>query len=165
MLGNLGYAEMSVGDLTAARGHLVESLGIARELDDTYGVVYETFNLGMAEYLGGSPDAAGALFTESFDLARRVRMDIGTSYALLGLAMACSGTDPARSARLHGAADASLAALEETRDSLEARLCDADRALLRAAMGREAFEAGYAAGRAMTPGEVLETALAPAVRR
>ncbi len=159
MLGNLGYAEMSLGDLQAARGHLVESLAIARELGDTYGVVYETLNLGLAEYLSGAPDAAGALFAESFDLARRLRMEAGTSYALLGLAMAGGDADPARSARLHGAADAALAALGETVDSLEARLRDAHRERLRAAFGHEAFAAGYAAGRALTPEEVTALAL------
>ena len=51
MLGNLGYAELSMGDLDSARSHLVESLDIARALNDHYGVVYETFNLGLAEYL------------------------------------------------------------------------------------------------------------------
>ena len=154
MLGNLGYAELSLGDLERARGHLHESLDIARELDDSYGVVYETFNLGLAEYLNGSPGAAAALFAESFDQARRVRMNAGTAYALMGLAMAGSGPDPVRSARLHGAADEALAALGETVDSLEARLRDADRQRLRAAMGGAAFDAQFAAGRAMTFEEI-----------
>jgi predicted ATPase/class 3 adenylate cyclase len=154
MLGNLGYAELSLGDLERARGHLRESLDIARELDDSYGVVYETFNLGLAEYLNGSSGAAAALFAESFDLARRVRMNAGTAYALMGLAMAGSGPDPVRSARLHGAADEALAALGETVDSLEARLRDADRQRLRAAMGGAAFDAEHGAGRAMTFEEI-----------
>jgi tetratricopeptide (TPR) repeat protein len=159
MLGNLGYAELSLGDLTGARGHLHESLDIARELDDSYGVVYETFNLGLAEYLGGSPGTAEALFAESFDLARRVRMNAGTAYALMGLAMAGSAVDPVRSARLHGAADAALAALGETVDSLEARLRDADRQRLRGAIGDRAFEAACAAGRALTADEVTALTL------
>jgi predicted ATPase/class 3 adenylate cyclase len=159
MLGNLGYAEMSMGDLTAARGHLTESLDIQRELVDTYGVVYETFNLGLAEYLGGARAAAEDLFAESFELARRLRMKAGTSYALLGMALACSETDPARSARLHGAADTALATLGETVDSLEARLRDADRARLRATLGSVAFDAEHAAGQAMTALEVLGLAL------
>ncbi len=159
MLGNLGYAELSLGGLETARGHLAESLAIARELNDTYGVVYETFNLGLAVYLGGRPDAAGDLFAESFDLARRAQMKAGTAYALIGLAMAGSGTDPARSARLHGAADAALAALGETVDSLEARLRDADRRRLRAALGAAAFAAEYAAGQAQTSEEILACAL------
>ncbi len=153
MLGNLGYAEMSLGELDRARGHLRESLGIARELDDSYGVVYVTFNLGLAEYLTGSPGAAGALFAESFDLASRVQMHSGTAYALMGLAMAGSGADPVRAARLHGAADEALAALGETLESLEARLRDADRERLRGVMGDAAFDAEYAAGRAMPSDE------------
>ena len=155
MLGNLGYAELSQGDLETARGHLRESLDIARELNDTYGVVYETFNLGLAEYLTGGPDTAAALFAESFDLARRAQMKAGTAYALIGLALAGSGTDPARSARLHGAADAALAALGEAVDSLEARLRDADRQRLRSALGAAAFAAEYAAGQALAAEEIL----------
>jgi predicted ATPase/class 3 adenylate cyclase len=154
MLGNLGYAELSLGDLETARGHLLESLDIARELNDTYGVVYETSNLGLAECLRGAPGTAAALFAESFDLARRLRMKVGTAYALIGLAMAGSGTDPVRSARLHGAADEALAALGETVDSVEARLRDTDLQLLRSTLGAAAFDAEYAVGRAMTFEEI-----------
>jgi predicted ATPase/class 3 adenylate cyclase len=154
MLGNLGYAELSLGDLETARGHLLESLDIARELNDTYGVVYETSNLGLAECLMGAPGAAAALFAESFHLARQVRMKVGTAYALIGLAMAGSGTDPVRSARLHGAADEALAALGETVDSVEARLRDADLQRLRSTLGAAAFDAEYAVGRTMTSEEI-----------
>jgi predicted ATPase/class 3 adenylate cyclase len=154
MLGNLGYAEISLGDLQSARRHLRESLGIARELDDTYGVVYETTNLGLAEYLDGASGAAEALFAESFDLARRTRMQAGMAYALIGLAMAGSAADPARAARLHGAADAVLAAIGETADSLEGRLRDADCARLRATLGSAAFEADYAAGRGLDTAQI-----------
>jgi predicted ATPase/class 3 adenylate cyclase len=154
MLGNLGYAEMSLGELDTARGRLHESLAIARELGDSDGVVYAAFNLGLAEYLSGSPGAAAALFAESFELAGRLRMHAGTAYALLGLAMASDGADPVRSARLHGAADEALAALGETVDSLEARLRDADRQRLIAAMGAAAFDAQHATGRTMTPEEI-----------
>jgi O-acetylhomoserine/O-acetylserine sulfhydrylase-like pyridoxal-dependent enzyme len=83
-----------------------------------------------------------------------VQMHAGTAYALIGLAMAYSGDDPVRSARLHGAADEALAALGETLESLEARLRDADRERLRAAMGDATFAAEYAAGRA-TPSEEI----------
>jgi predicted ATPase/class 3 adenylate cyclase len=160
MLGNLGYAELAMGNLDTARGHLLESLDIARALNDAYGVVYETFNLGLAEYLGGSPSAAEARFAESFDLARRARMQAGTAYALIGLAMASSGrAELDRSARLHGAADEALAVLGETADSLEARLRDRDRERLRSAMGSDAFDAEFAAGRAMASEEVIALAL------
>ena len=41
-LGNLGYYELSAGDLDAARRHLAESLDIARALNARYGIVYGT---------------------------------------------------------------------------------------------------------------------------
>ena len=149
-----------MGDLDSARTHLLESLEIFRTLNDRDGIVYETFNLGLAEYLTGSPDAAEAYFAESLDLARRVRMKASTAYALIGLAMADSGkAEMGRSARLHGAADEALAALGETVEPLEARLRDLDCQRLRSAMGAEAFEAEYAAGRTLTSEEIL--ALAP----
>jgi hypothetical protein len=100
-----------------------------------------------------------SVFAESLDLARRVQMKASIAYALIGLAMAGSGADGGRSARLHGAADQALAVLGETVEPLEGGLRDLDRQRLRAAMGDEAFEAGYAAGRALAPGEALALAL------
>jgi ATP/maltotriose-dependent transcriptional regulator MalT len=155
MLGNLGSIELAAGDLDAARRHLAESLDIARALNDRDGIVRQTFNLGLAAYLGGSPDAAEALFAESLDLARRTEMRSRTAYALLGLALAGRGgadrseADPGRSARLHGAADQALADLGHALEPLEARVASRDRQRLRAAMGDEAFDAEYAAGRAL----------------
>jgi predicted ATPase/class 3 adenylate cyclase len=160
MVGNLGYAELSLGDLDSARRHLLESLDIARALNDHYGVVYETFNLGLAEYLGGSYRAAEAFFAESLDQARRVRVMAGTAYALIGLAMARNGgAQPGRSARLHGAAAQVLKVLGETIEPLEGRLRDLDCQRLRSAMGTEAFESEYAAGKALTAEEILVLAL------
>jgi predicted ATPase/class 3 adenylate cyclase len=160
MAGNLGYAELSLGDLDSARRHLLESLDIARALNDQYGVVYETFNLGLAEYLNSSLSAAEALFAESLDLAARMRMTASTAYALIGLAIADNGgSRPGRSARLHGAADQVLAVLGETLEPLEKGLCDLDRRRLRSAMGTEAFEAEYATGTSLTADEVLALAI------
>jgi tetratricopeptide (TPR) repeat protein len=159
MLGNLGYAEPSTGNLETARNHLLEALDIARSLNDRYGVVYETFNLGLAEYLCGSPSAAEDLFAKSLDLARRVMMKAGIAYALIGLALVGGGEDLGRVARLHGASDQALAVLGETVDAVESRLRDLDRERLRSAMGAEAFAAEYAAGRALTSEEVLVLAL------
>jgi predicted ATPase/DNA-binding CsgD family transcriptional regulator len=159
MLGNLGYYALSAGDLDAARRYLAESLEISRELNTSDGIVHGTFNLGLAEYLGGSPDAAGALFAETLDLARRTGMKANMAYALLGLALVGrGGADPAWSARLHGAADQALADLGYVVEPLEARLADTDRRRLRTAIGDAAYEAEYAAGRALDPARVLELA-------
>ena len=150
LLCNLSDYELWTGDLDAARRHLTESLDIARELDARNNAVIGTFNLGLAEYLAGSPVAAEALFTESLELARRMGMKRHTAYALIGVALAGPGrADPAWSARLHGAADQALADLGHTLQPLEARLAGLDRQRLRGAMGAEAFEAEYAAGRTL----------------
>ena len=149
-----------MGDLDSARVHLLESLEVFRSLNDRDGIVYETFNLGLAEYLSGSPGAAEACFAESLDLARRVQMKASIGYALTGLAMARgSGAEMGRSARLHGAADQALAVLGETIEPLEGRLRELDCQHLGSAMGASAFEAEYAAGRALTSEEVLVLAL------
>jgi non-specific serine/threonine protein kinase len=156
MLGNLGNYDLSAGDLEAARRHLAESLDIFRALNHRDGIAYQTFNLGLAEYLGGAPGAAEALFAESLGLTRRMGMKALAAYALIGLAMAGRGeADPGWSARLHGAADQALADLGRVLDPLEDRLADLDRQRLRAAMGADAFESEYAAGRALDLAQVL----------
>jgi DNA-binding CsgD family transcriptional regulator len=159
-LSNLGNFELSAGDLDAARRHLAEALDIARSLTSRGGIVYETFNLGLAEYLADAPNAARALFAESLDLAGRMGMKANMAYALTGLAMAGrGGADPGWSARLHGAADQALADLGETIEPLEGHLADLDRQRLRAAMGAEAFEDEYAAGRTLDLAGVAYQAL------
>jgi predicted ATPase/DNA-binding CsgD family transcriptional regulator len=162
LLGNLGYYEMSAGELDSARRHLAEALTIARTVNDRSNLIHQTFNLGLAEYLGGSLETARALLTEGLDVALRTGTRPGIAYALLGLALAGPGaltgrgeTGHAWSARLHGAADQALADLGHAPEALEARLGDADRQRLRAAMGASAFEAEYAAGRTLDPAQVL----------
>jgi predicted ATPase/DNA-binding CsgD family transcriptional regulator len=150
LLGNLGNYEMSTGDLDAARTHLSESLSIHRALNHRDGIAYQTLNLGLAEYLGGSTARAGDLFAESLDLTRRMGIKGLTAYALLGAALVGhGGTDPAWSARVHGAVDEVLADLGRILEPLEAQLAARDRQRLRTAMGDEAFDAEYAEGRTL----------------
>jgi predicted ATPase/DNA-binding CsgD family transcriptional regulator len=153
LLSNLGYYELSAGDLDVAGCHLAEALDIDRALSNRQSALQGTINRGLAEYLGGSLGTAEALFAESLDLAQRMGMKRLTAYALLGLALAGRGrADPGWSARLHGAAYQALADLGHAFQPLEARLVDLDRQRLRAAMGAQAFEAEYAAGRALDLG-------------
>ena len=164
MLGNLGYIELSTGEVEAARNHLDEALAIARLLNDRYGVVYHTFNLGLAEYLGGLMEKAESLFGESFELASRMGMRANTGYALIGLAMAAGvHGELTRSARLHGAAAEILSAIGETVEQLEAGLRAQHQDRLRSVMGTEEYEVEYAAGRNLGSAEVL--LLAAASRR
>jgi DNA-binding CsgD family transcriptional regulator len=86
-------------------------------------------------------------------------MKMTMAYALFGLALAGrGGIDLGWSARMHGAADRALADLGHALPPLEARLADLDRKRLSAAMGTEAFDAEYAAGRALDLARVLTLA-------
>ena len=156
LLANLGNAELSAGDLDAARRHLAESLDIARALNNRYGIPFAASNLGLAEYLCNSLGAAEALFAETLDVAMRTGVKRHIAYALIGLALTSHGrADPGWSARLHGAADQALEDQGHALEPLEARLADVDRQRLRTAMGAEAFEAEYAAGRTLDSAQVL----------
>ena len=160
LLANLGNAELSAGDLDAARRHLAESLDIARALNNRYGIPFAASNLGLAEYLCNSLDAAEALFAETLDVAMRTGVKRHIAYALIGLALTSHGrADPGWSARLHGAADQALEAQGHALEPLEARLADVDRQRLRTAMGAEAFEVEYAAGRTLDLAQVAHEAL------
>ena len=78
------------------------------------------------------------------------------AYALIGLALVGrAGTDLSWSARLHGAADQVLADLSHALEPVERRLADLDRERLRAALGTEAFDAEYAAGRRLDLAQVV----------
>jgi DNA-binding CsgD family transcriptional regulator len=78
------------------------------------------------------------------------------AYPLLGLALVGrGGADPGWSARLHGAADQVLATLGHALEPLEERLAGLDRQRLRVAMGAEAFDAEYAAGRTLELAQVF----------
>ncbi|HEY7881791.1 MAG TPA: tetratricopeptide repeat protein, partial [Streptosporangiaceae bacterium] len=160
LLANLGNAELSAGDLDAARRHLAEALNIARALNNRYGIPFAASNLGLAEYLCNSLGAAEALFAETLDVAMRTGVKRHIAYALIGLALTSHGrADPGWSARLHGAADQALEDQGHALEPLEARLADVDRQRLRAAMGAEAFEAEYAAGRTLDLAQVAHEAL------
>ena len=156
LLANLGNAELSAGDLDAARRHLAEALNIARALNNRYGIPFAASNFGLAEYLGNSLGAAEALFAETLDVAMRTGVKRHIAYALIGLALTSHGrADPGWSARLHGAADQTFADLGTAIEPLEGRLADLDRQRLRIAMGADAFEDEYAAGRTLDPAQVL----------
>ena len=160
VLGNLGLSELSAGDVDAARRHLAESLDIAREFNSRYDISFQTFNLGLAEYVGGSLAAAEALFAESLDVSWRTGMKSNTAYALIGLALTGrGGANPGWSARLHGAADQALASLGHVLQALEEGLANLDRQRLRDAMGAEAFEAEYSAGRTLDLAQAVHQAL------
>ena len=128
------------------------------------GAARSVFGLeGLGAHRGAQPlavEASQPFFQRLQGVAQRREDLVGCTVqpgrqARVGPAVA----GPGWSARLHGAADQALADLGETIEPLEGRLAGRDRQRLRAAMGAEAFEAEYAAGRTAGLAVVADEAL------
>ncbi len=158
LLGNLGNYELSAGDLDAARRHLAESLDIARALNDRHGAVYETIQpwpgraprrlaergRGLVRGITRPGQAHGAEVDD-----RPTRCSAWPWPAAAGPTRAGPPGCTARPTR-------PWPDLGHLLEPLEARLADLDRQRLRAAMGAEAFDAEYAAGRTLDLAQVAD---------
>jgi tetratricopeptide (TPR) repeat protein len=161
MLGNLRYGELSLGELGAALDHLTEALRIAREMNDSKGVIIATFNLGVAAYLEGQDEKAEGLFAEALSRSRRSAVKADLAYTLAGVAMTKSRLGEERQAAvLHGAVDAAFELLGQAVPPLEAGLHKSDVTKLQDGLGLEAFAIAYQEGREMPLDEVMALALA-----
>lgn len=157
VLNNLAVTELTAGDLGAARADLSEALTIERTTHDNSSM-NAMFNLGLVEYLDDAHAQARALFTEVLSTARRAGDEHHAAYAVLGLALTTTA-GPERSGTIHGAADKLFEHLGENLELIEAELRDADQARLRKALGAEAFDAAYFAGRTLSRDEAVALAL------
>ena len=151
-LSNLGSLHTQRGDYAGAAELAREGLEVSRQLGDTSGVAGALSELAWATFYAGDPEAARASFRESLELGRD----------LDGLARAAASTgQPLVGARLWGAAARLIEELGNTpltsdqRARYEQALADA-----RDAAGSEAFEAAWAAGRALTLRAAIDEALA-----
>jgi predicted ATPase/DNA-binding SARP family transcriptional activator len=156
-LGSLGYDEMLMGHVKAARTLLEEGLRLVRGMADRRGVAGYTCNLGFAAYLDNSDTEARELFNESYRTARRNGDLTLVAYAQLGLALLASRAGTGElAAKLHGAADATHEGLGTRVQGVESRLREADLSRLRTRLGDSAFNDAYSAGRATPDSETLE---------
>ena len=148
---NLGALLAAEGDHEAARPLCEESLALHRQSGDRRGLCWSLISLGAAELAQDRWDAARAAFAEGADVAQGIGDRLAAVVALEGLADVAVGLE-----RLALAASV-LASVEAIREALGAPLTpggregwDASLAALRAALGDEAFNAAWVAGRAMT---------------
>jgi tetratricopeptide (TPR) repeat protein len=148
-LGNLGIVAKAQGDWERARACYEESLAIRRALGERRGTVVALINLGELACEQGDFGTALSLLREGLHHCREFgdRRDAAAGLQELGELFEAMG-NLTRAAQLQGAA-ASL------RDSLAAPVPPSERpaldrhlSALRAALGEEAFEVAYAAGRA-----------------
>ena len=157
-MSNLGsVAERFEDDHARARDLYEQALEAFRRLGITGAVADSLSHLGGLEHRAGNYDAAVALVRESLALSREVGKTELIAINLDVMAQVAQGVGSwARSARLMGAADAIRAAagvaVTDPRDLERRAAYDAD---LEARIGRAAYEAALADGRARS----LETAI------
>lgn len=117
---------------------------------------------GMAALEQADARRAAELFEEDLRILRELKDKVGIVYGLLGMAAgAALRGQPARAARLWGAAEALREAIDHPPLPLEKAHYDYEGYLAAARAGLEeaAFEAAWSEGRAMSPERAIEYAL------
>jgi predicted ATPase/DNA-binding SARP family transcriptional activator len=156
LLCNLGYNELAIGDLDAARTDLRMALSTALASRDPASA-NAACNLGLVELVSGDWIAARSLFARALSTARRSGDQNQAAYALFGMAL--TTLDPDQAVTLHGASDALFDQLGERYERFEAKLRTADRDGRRKQLGVHAFVTAYEAGRSLSRDEAMALAL------
>ena len=158
-LNDLGWLELCEGDPVESRTHLEEAAAIFSELGNHSALEAVLGNMAIAALL--QEDNEGAIRAAEKALAFGQRSGHRyLPYSLLAFALTAYAVgDHDRSTRLHGASDALLENNGETLESLESNLRLGNLEKLRLALGEEAFEISYIAGRNLTRADALELAV------
>jgi DNA-binding CsgD family transcriptional regulator/tetratricopeptide (TPR) repeat protein len=163
LLEALTLAALDAYDYEGALAYAGETAAAYRALGDVQGTVVALAALGMVSLTAGDPERAQAYLAENLELLRGMGHKMGIAYCLLGMAgVAGERARPDRAARLWGAAEAlreaigmHLTPFDRSHYRYEERLAAA-----RALIEEDAWEMVWAEGRAMSPEEAIEYALA-----
>ncbi len=150
-LRSLGTVALKQGDAAAARAPSEESVALFRELGEKINLAFSLHNLASVIQRQGDPATAAALVREALFLLQQPGYKRGIWICLDHLAqLAYALGQLLRSAHLFGAAEA-------LRDSVNVPLEPSERAerermisAMRSTLGRDAFAAAWADGRALT---------------
>jgi predicted ATPase/class 3 adenylate cyclase len=151
-------------DLTRARQHLDEGIALAADIGADLVVYLMNTARHMLLLYDGDYQAAASLIRQDLLTIRRIGTDASGASTLFAAACcaAWQGTSEI-AARLHGAADADIAAGvadgSYTWTPLERELHDREQGRLREAMGVGPFQAAYQAGGALTRQQAVDLAL------
>jgi non-specific serine/threonine protein kinase len=133
---------------------------LARDRGDTWSIAFALSLLGRLAWLQGEQPRATQLQRESLALQREMDDRVGIADSLDVLAwLANAAGEPARAARLFGAAEAVRARSGATSLPLWRAEHERNLAATRASLGAEAFAAACAAGQSLTVEEAIEEAL------
>jgi DNA-binding CsgD family transcriptional regulator/tetratricopeptide (TPR) repeat protein len=157
-LGVLGMTALSRGDLAAARSLAGESRTIFESIGDRRGVAKTLTVMGDIFLEEGELEAARARHEEGLEILRDLDDRWGMAWCLEGLAgVTASQGQPARAARIFGAAEALREAIEGPRPPVRQAIYKREVAAARAGLDDKAFAAAWAEGRAMAPEQALAT--------
>ena len=156
-LGNLGYLDLTLGDLDSARTRIEEAIRLFRECNDQFEVASWSMNLGLVCYLENDPLNCRQLFLDALGVIRRADNLELLGVALLGIALTAENAET--SATLHGAADAVTERREDPRFSVEERLRAIDHERLRQTLGETRFQTVYEAGAQLSATDAITRAL------
>ena len=159
-LNNIGIALREDGRLDEAAAVLDESLALRRAQGDRHAVAQTLENIGRLALEQDDPPRALALFRESLTFSRDVGDRLAVPLTLEGFAsVAAAERDLQRAVRLWGAAEALRDSVGLPMPPHRRRRHTAAITAARTALGDRAFEAAWAAGRALSVDEAVSFAL------
>jgi predicted ATPase/DNA-binding SARP family transcriptional activator len=163
-LTNLGAVAYWQGDTARALALLEEGLALGRELGDKALCALSVIYLGHSASRRGDATTAATRYQEAIQLCRDTGNRYLLPYALEGWGWAtCDQGAGDRAAQLYGAAAALRAVAHGVLAAHEAADREQKIEALRASLGEEVLERGWAAGEQMLLGEAVELALERAV--
>jgi predicted ATPase/DNA-binding SARP family transcriptional activator len=159
-LRGLGMAQLNEGDVVAARRTLEECLTLMRATKDTYGVAVTLSYLGLAVLRQRDYAAARPLLQESLAAMWQLENKIGVVEALEGLAGVAAQTEqPARAARLFGAAEALRVAVGAPLSPADRTFIEPDLIAARSQLDAAVFDDAWAAGATLNLDQLVSYAL------
>ncbi|HEX6605488.1 MAG TPA: tetratricopeptide repeat protein [Chloroflexia bacterium] len=155
-LNSLGTMHTLLGDAPRATAQFEESLTLFRGLDSKHGIAYNLHSLGDLARKQGDLARARALYGEAVTLFREVdyRRPLATSLAALG-GVLLAQDQPEPAARVLGAVDALLTALDTHLDAAEQTDYDRHVAAAQAHLAPAIWTAAWTAGSTLPLDQVL----------
>ncbi len=162
----LAHALTKIGLVAAAEGKygraeelFSECLRMQRTVGNTGSMVYSLVNLGAVAHKRGQHELAMARYHEALDLLERVPNKAALAKALEDIAATTAALgDPAKGARLLGAADAIRRTIRSPLFPSELAEYEATVASMRGMLGDDAFDAQWHVGSSVTLERALEEA-------
>jgi tetratricopeptide (TPR) repeat protein len=154
----LGLAAWRRGEYESATQQLDEALTLAKSGGDRRYVAMALHGLGRVAHARGDAPRAATLFSKSLTQHKETGDRQGVLEVLEGLAHLSTAHQPARAARLFGAAEALREGVGAPLPPIERPACEQAIAALRATLGEEALATAWAAGRALAA-EAMEPAI------